>query len=188
MTTQEDEAMTTQEDDDAMTDQVIVIDEGDRKKPMHQTRRAFCTQAWLAMSVLTAGAVLPGCGGGNPAGPSGGGGATALPVVTGAATNGTVSVTVDAGSPLASTGGAALVQSGSGSFLAARTAQDSFTVLTATCTHEACMITGHNGQTYVCPCHGSQFNASGGVLNGPASRPLASFPATFANNVLSFNV
>jgi Rieske Fe-S protein len=135
-----------------------------------------------------AGGVLHGCGGGSPAGPSGGNGATALPVVSASASGGTVSVTVDAGSPLASVGSPALVQTNGGSFLVARTAQDSFTVLTATCTHEACMITGHNGQIYVCPCHGSQFNASGGVVNGPATRPLASFPATFSANVLSFNV
>jgi Rieske Fe-S protein len=170
----------------ALSERIVVSS----MKPLHQTRRAFCTQACRTMSALAAGAMLPGCGGGgNPAGPSGGGGgATALSVITGTASSGTVSVTIDAGSPLASPGSAALVQSGGGSFLVARTAQDAFTVLTATCTHEACTITGHNGQIYVCPCHGSQFNASGGVVNGPASRPLTSFPATFANNVLSFNV
>jgi Rieske Fe-S protein len=167
-----------------------VIDSSDESTPMQsRTRRAFCTQACQAMSAVAVSALFQGCGGGNPAGPSGGGeGASALPVITGAVSSGTASVAIDPASALGTAGGAALVQTSAGSFLAARTAQDAFTVLTATCTHEACTITAHNGQTYVCPCHGSQFNASGGVVNGPASRPLTSFPATFANNVLSFNV
>lgn len=167
----------------------IVMNRVDGEELTQPTRRVFCTQACRAMSALVAGGVLHGCGGGgNPAGPSGGNSATALPVVSASASGNTVSVSVDAGSPLASVGGSALVQTSGGSFLVARTAQDRFTVLTATCTHEACTITGHNAQTYVCPCHGSQFNASGGVVNGPATRPLTSFPATFSANVLSFNV
>ena len=39
-------------------------------------------------------------------------------------------------------GGAALVRTSVRDFLVARTAQDAFTALTATCTHEACTITG----------------------------------------------
>ena len=53
----------------------------------------------------------------------------------------------------------------------------------ATRTHEACTITGFQHQTFVCPCHGSHFNTSGGVLNGPATRSLPQFSTQVAGGV-----
>jgi cytochrome b6-f complex iron-sulfur subunit len=97
-------------------------------------------------------------------------------------------VTVDGGSSLAAVGAGALVQTSLGSFLVARTAAESFTVLTATCTHEACTVTGFSSGRFVCPCHGSQFTTGGAVVNGPASAPLRTFPATFSGGVLTFTV
>jgi cytochrome b6-f complex iron-sulfur subunit len=98
----------------------------------------------------------------------------------------TVSVPVDALSPLAPVGSAAIVQTSIGPFLIAHTAQDSFTVLTATCTHEACTITGFANGRFICPCHGSQFTTGGAVATGPATRSLAQFATQFANGVLTF--
>ena len=108
-----------------------------------------------------------------------------LSTVNGSVSGATVVVQIDSASPLATVGGAAKVRSASGLFLVSRTAQDAFTALTATCTHEACTITGFDNSAYVCPCHGSRFNTSGRVLNGPASVPLRSFATQFANNVLT---
>ena len=83
----------------------------------------------------------------------------------------------------------ALVQTSSnGSFLATRTAQTTFSVLTATCTHEGCTVTGFSGTTFVCPCHGSRYSTSGGVVNGPATRALQTFNSQFANGLLTFNL
>ena len=93
-----------------------------------------------------------------------------------------------ASSPLSSVGGAALVQSSSGNFLVARTAQDAFTALTAVCTHEACTVSGFQNQAYVCPCHGSRYSLSGTVLQGPAPASLRQFATRFANNVLTITV
>jgi Rieske Fe-S protein len=73
-------------------------------------------------------------------------------------------------------------------FLVARTAQDAFAAFTATCTHEACTISGFNNQTFVCPCHGSQFNTNGGVVNGPATRALPQYAARFANGTLTISL
>src|SRR5439155_24682518 len=98
--------------------------------------------------------------------------APALTVVGGSVGNGAVLVTVDSSSPLASVGGAALVQATAGNFLVARTAQDAFVALTAVCTHEGCTITEYQNSTYVCPCHGSQYSTSGRVLMGPAAVAL----------------
>ena len=67
----------------------------------------------------------------------------------------------------------------------ARTTQDGFVALTATCTHEGCTITGYQSQTYTCPCHGSQYNTSGQVLKGPAPRALTQFASQFANGILT---
>jgi cytochrome b6-f complex iron-sulfur subunit len=67
-------------------------------------------------------------------------------------------------------------------------AGDTFAAVTAVCTHEACTVTGISGQTYVCPCHGSQFSATGVVLKGPAASPLRPFTTRFAANVLTITV
>jgi nitrite reductase/ring-hydroxylating ferredoxin subunit len=155
------------------------------KVSLHQTpthtRREFCASACRGASLLAAG-VLWGCGG-NPNSPSGG---TPLSTVSGSVSGRAVSVSIDSASPLAASGSAAMLQSSLGTFLIARTGQETFNVLTAVCTHEACTITGFSGSQFVCPCHGSEFTTSGAVARGPAARSLQSFPSQFANGVLTF--
>jgi Rieske Fe-S protein len=150
------------------------------------SRREFCAHA---ISFVTVASLIEGCGSkGNPGAPGGGGGgggASALPTVSGIAAGGTVTVGNVSGTALANVGGAALVQAGSSSFLVARTGQDSFSALTAICTHEQCIVTGFQSGTFVCPCHGSQYSTSGGVQQGPATRALQQFATQFTNNVLT---
>lgn len=46
-----------------------------------------------------------------------------------------------------------------------------------TCTHRGCSLAKGtlDGTTVTCPCHGSQFDAtSGGVIRGPAEKPVRS--------------
>ena len=44
----------------------------------------------------------------------------------------------------------------------------------AVCTHQGCTVGRVEGDTILCPCHGSAFGASdGAVRRGPAERPLA---------------
>ena len=105
--------------------------------------------------------------------------------VNGSVSGGAIQVTIDAASPLAAAGSAALVASTAGNVLVARGAADAFTAVTATCTHESCVITGFSGQSYVCPCHGSQFDTAGRVLNGPATRALRQYQTQFAAGVLT---
>ena len=53
--------------------------------------------------------------------------------------------------------------------------------MTLTCTHAGCDIgqTGSVGpQGLFCGCHGSEFDANGSVVRGPASRPLDHFAVT----------
>jgi cytochrome b6-f complex iron-sulfur subunit len=100
----------------------------------------------------------------------------------------TVSVPIDSSSPLATVGSAAITQTSLGQFLVARTGQDSFTALTATCTHEGCTVSGFASSRFVCLCHGSQFTTSGTVAQGPATRSLQSYATQFASTVLTFSV
>ncbi|MFE4541114.1 ubiquinol-cytochrome c reductase iron-sulfur subunit [Arthrobacter sp. NPDC056727] len=47
----------------------------------------------------------------------------------------------------------------------------------ATCTHAGCPV-APAGTNFECPCHGSTFNGSdGGVITGPARRPLTPLTA-----------
>jgi Rieske Fe-S protein len=135
-------------------------------------------------SLAAVAAVLQACGGsgGNPSGPSGVG---SLPVINATPANGSVALTIDAGSPLAAVGSAALIQTPNNFLLVAHTAQDSFIALNGTCTHQLCTITGFGSGTYVCPCHGSQFDTTGRVVAGPAPRNLAQHATQFANGVLT---
>jgi cytochrome b6-f complex iron-sulfur subunit len=153
-----------------------------------QTRREFCLRACEAATLAVFGSalttLLAGCGSDNPVDSSGGN----IARIDASIVNGTITLTIDANSPLAAAGSAALVQASNRSFLVARTASDAFTALTAICTHQACTITGYNNQIYTCPCHGSQFNTSGGVVRGPATSSLRTFSTQFANNQLVITV
>jgi cytochrome b6-f complex iron-sulfur subunit len=157
------------------------IDDRDVPSP---SRREFCARTCQTVSLLALGAVIPGCGGSSTAPSS----APSLPSVSGTLVNRTLTITVDAASPLAAVGGAAVVTVSTGTYLVARTAQSTFTAVTAVCTHEGCAVTGFANARYVCPCHGSEFTTSGAVVQGPASSPLRQFPSTFLNNQVTISV
>jgi cytochrome b6-f complex iron-sulfur subunit len=120
--------------------------------------------------------------GGSPTSPSGT--ASMLGVLSGRFTGAGVQVSV-AGSALADAGGAALIESTAGVFLLARTSANAFSAVDAICSHESCTITGADGATYVCPCHGSRYSRSGLVVAGPAKASLRQFPTTFTDGVVT---
>jgi len=51
------------------------------------------------------------------------------------------------------------------------------------CTHLGCTVTAtENG--FACPCHGSRFTSTGGVLCGPAPRPLRRLEVIVENGIV----
>lgn len=64
------------------------------------------------------------------------------------------------------------------SHAAKRTGPDTFEAFSMFCTHQGCE-TFLSSQKFVCPCHGSQFNSDGSVLQGPAQQALATLPTSY---------
>lgn len=66
---------------------------------------------------------------------------------------------------------------GSVTFLAERqlyvfNSADGFYCISSVCTHLGCNVK-RGGPGFECPCHGSRFDESGQVVDGPAPKPLA---------------
>ncbi|QFZ77000.1 Rieske 2Fe-2S domain-containing protein [Streptomyces fagopyri] len=58
-----------------------------------------------------------------------------------------------------------------------RAGDGSLRAFSTICTHAGCAIDRLRGTTLVCPCHGSEFDAtSGKVLRAPATAPLKELP------------
>jgi cytochrome b6-f complex iron-sulfur subunit len=154
------------------------------------SRRRFCGGACQVASSATLATLLTACGAGSPSSSSPaspGSTASLLGVSTGVFTGTSVRVAVDR-SALADVGGAMLVQSIAGVFLLSRTSASAFAAIEGVCTHEGCTITGADGATYVCPCHGSRYNRSGQVLAGPAKASLRQFATTFSDGVVTIGL
>ena len=152
------------------------------------SRRRFCAGACQAASCVTLATLFSACGDGSSSPTSPGGGmASALPVLAGRFAASRVQVTV-AGSALASLGGAVLVESTAGVFLLSRTNETTFSAVEAVCTHEGCTVSGADGATYVCPCHGSRYNRNGQVVAGPARANLRQYSATFTDGVVTIQL
>ena len=123
-------------------------------------RRTFCGCA-LAATALA-------CGGG------GGGGANPAPTPSG----GTLKTTTDTKTIfLSQPSGTIRDYRNLGNFWLVRDAGGIY-AMTAICTHQGCTVNGWNGSVFPCPCHGSQYNLNGAVVQGPATLPLNHFEVT----------
>jgi Rieske Fe-S protein len=56
-------------------------------------------------------------------------------------------------------------------FFIIRRADEVF-ALSSICTHKGCKVRAQADQSYLCKCHQSRFDATGKVLNGPATADL----------------
>ena len=55
--------------------------------------------------------------------------------------------------------------------------EEGFAAISLICTHLGCTV-GQSTHGFACPCHGSQFDSQGNVLNGPANKKLQSLRIT----------
>lgn len=54
--------------------------------------------------------------------------------------------------------------------------------LSALCTHRKCKLSTQSDHSFNCPCHGSAFDPSGKVTEGPATRDLPRLPSFVSEN------
>lgn len=58
--------------------------------------------------------------------------------------------------------------------------------LNAICTHLGCVVPWNNAENkFMCPCHGSQYNAEGKMVRGPAPLSLALAHTEVKDNVVN---
>ena len=58
-----------------------------------------------------------------------------------------------------------------------------YTVYSLICTHLGCVVAHHRRHLH-CPCHGSEFSATGTVTHGPATLPLPTYHSQTQNGSL----
>ncbi|RKH43641.1 Rieske (2Fe-2S) protein [Corallococcus llansteffanensis] len=96
--------------------------------------------------------------------------------------DGIVSLVVPRYPDLSRTGGSVTLRfpggSGQENLLVVHPEENTYAVLSATCTHVGCPM-GFDGKEAVCPCHLSKFSITGQVTNAPATVPLKVYVATY---------
>ncbi|WP_306602117.1 Rieske (2Fe-2S) protein [Geothrix sp. 21YS21S-2] len=128
-------------------------------------RRTFCLGAAVCGMALACG-----CGGG-------GGGSTAAPPPPPPA--GGVTTQDTKAALLAAPDGTVRDYRNLANFFLIKDASGIY-AMTAICTHQGCTVDLPAGTKITCPCHGSQYDLSGGNLLGPAVNPLVHFAVTEA--------
>ncbi|GGH13785.1 QcrA and Rieske domain-containing protein [Mucilaginibacter phyllosphaerae] len=143
-------------------------------------RQEFLAKLGISMAAVCAGCSIIGCGskGSDPApGDSG-----TKPPVTG---SGSV-FTADLNSELQTVGSSKISNGVILVRLATGAVAGSFTAVQVACTHEGTGINYNTNQgVFICPNHGSQFNTSGGVLQGPATAALKKYTVTVTGSTLT---
>ncbi len=63
--------------------------------------------------------------------------------------------------------------------LIVRISATDYRALSMQCTHEGCSVNAPASGEITCSCHGSKFELTGVVKQGPAASPLTSYPTTY---------
>jgi Rieske Fe-S protein len=76
----------------------------------------------------------------------------------------------------------------SGLKLIANRSGDQVFVMSTKCTHFSCEVNQQKDGSFLCPCHGAQFDASGMVTKGPAKKPLPWYEVRIENGDVMVNM
>ncbi len=68
-----------------------------------------------------------------------------------------------------------------------RVSQSVIAALSTYCPHQGCEVGAYNGTKFVCPCHGSQFNADGSRISGPTPGPLTSYTVVLNGSIVTIS-
>lgn len=100
-----------------------------------------------------------------------------------------LAVPLDKVPDLQKVGGSVIVKLKGKKVLFIRDAKDSVRALNPVCTHQECLV-GYAPKKgkIACSCHGSYFEVSGKVLNGPATAPLTTYPAKLDKNKIIITI
>ena len=72
-----------------------------------------------------------------------------------------------------------------GKFYLARLDDGGFLAMSRNCTHLSCSVPWVSKENkFICPCHSSEFDITGEVINPPAPRALDLYPIAIENNIL----
>lgn len=66
----------------------------------------------------------------------------------------------------------------------ARDSSGNFIALYDVCPHAGCTVQFDGSSRFPCPCHGSLFDSSGNVINGPATSGLKKYNTSLSGNML----
>jgi len=142
-------------------------------------RKEFFSKALIGGGLIfLAPAILNSCSkSGDPAPSSGGNN-------SGGSTGTTIDLTSNDYAALKSVGGYAY----SGDIIIIRTGTSTYVALTKICTHQSCTVAYNSTSTNIeCPCHGSKFNTTGAVIQGPAPSSLKTYTVTVSGTTLKIS-
>lgn len=100
--------------------------------------------------------------------------------------NGTTLITADLNAQLASVGSSIIKNDVIVIRIADGNDASSFHALGLTCTHMGCTVNwDSSGDKFKCPCHGSEYDDGGNVIQGPATKALKKYTVTVSGNTLT---
>lgn len=69
-----------------------------------------------------------------------------------------------------------------------RISESQYVALSKICTHQSCTVSfANSANQLVCPCHGSKFDTTGSVINGPATAALKKYAVSVSGNILKIS-
>lgn len=145
------------------------------------SRREFIFGNIKKLGLIAAGtytiSLINACNNSNPVSPTGNSNATI-----------TVDMSQIANSALQTIGGTIAISGDdldNTGLLITRKSDTEIVALSRFCPHQGCAVNKFSNGVAYCPCHGSKFDSTGKVIQGPASSPLKKYNATISGNIIT---